>query len=58
MWEKVHELELLKEANLARKKIVKPEDTANGNKGEEVDEDDSDIDEDELNDFRFRSGVR
>ncbi|VDL57663.1 unnamed protein product [Hymenolepis diminuta] len=58
MWEKVHELELLKEANLARKKIVKSEDAANGNKVEEVDEDDSDIDEDELNDFRFRSGVR
>ncbi|VDO04357.1 unnamed protein product [Rodentolepis nana] len=58
MWEKVHELELLKEAHLARKKIVKSDDAPNVKEEAEIDEDDSDIDEDELNDFRFRASVR
>ena len=44
---------------MSKKKIVKPEDTdAKGNVDDEDDDTSSDIDEDELNDFRFKAGVR
>lgn len=60
MWEKIHELELLKEANLSKKKIIKLEDIVpvKEEPDDDDDSDDGDIDDDELNDFRFRAGVR
>ena len=54
MWEKIRELELLKETNMSKKRVVKPEESLE----DDDDETSTDIDEDELNDFRCKAGVR
>ncbi len=74
MWEKIRKLELQKDASLGAKKEATPngdsrtetskgsekvaikKETGSGNDSSE--DDDSDLDEDDPNDFRFKGGVR
>ncbi|KAL5970554.1 hypothetical protein TSMEX_001723, partial [Taenia solium] len=58
MWEKFRELEMQKEANISKKKIVKSEGALIKSENEDDDSDSDDADEDELNDFRFKAGIR
>ncbi|VDM31087.1 unnamed protein product [Hydatigera taeniaeformis] len=58
MWEKFRELEMQIEAGLSKKKIVKPEGDSINSVNEDDGSDSGDTDEDELNDFRFKAGIR
>ncbi|EUB64417.1 Zinc finger protein [Echinococcus granulosus] len=58
MWEKFRELEMQKEASISKKKIVKSEGASIKVENEDDDSDSGDTDEDELNDFRFKAGIR